>query len=182
MYAGKQLRTLAITAMFACASPSVFAQVKPAVDGIFATVNLSYVARSSKAGKFALARLEQAGKQKEIEAAAKASEMRKRQIELQQQGSVMSERARVDLRKAFDKSRLDLDRFRQDAQAELQGLQAEVEADFRLKVIPIVDQISKEKGYHFVFGLEQATMIAWANPALDISDEVVRRLDAAPAP
>jgi Skp family chaperone for outer membrane proteins len=31
-----------------------------------------------------------------------------------------------------------------------------------------------------VFGLEQSTLIVWANPALDISDEVVKRLDAAP--
>ena len=166
--------TVALTGIAASAS----AQDRTAVDTIFATVNLSYVAQSSRAGKAALARLEQAGKQKDAEAAAKASEMQKRRTELQQQGSVMSERARADLQKAFDRSRVDFERFQQDAQAELQGMQAEFEADFRLKLAPIVDQISKEKGYHFVFGLEQSTMIVWANPALDISGEVVKRLDA----
>jgi outer membrane protein len=150
------------------------------VDAVFATVSLSYVAQSSKAGKAALAKLEEAGKKREAEAAVKAGELQKQQIALQQQSGAMSDRARADLQKAFERSRVDFDRFRQDAQAELQGMQAEFEADFRLQLIPIVDQISKEKGFHFVFGLEQSTLVVWANPALDISDEVVKRLDAAP--
>jgi outer membrane protein len=171
---------VAVTLALSGIATSSFAQDRSSVDTIFATVNLSYVAQSSKAGKAALAKLEQAGKQKDVEGAAKASEMQKRQAELQQQGSTMSERARADLQKAFDRARLDFERFQQDAQAELQGLQAEFEADFRLKLRPIVDQISKEKGYHFVFGIEQSTMIVWANPRLDISEEVVKRLDAIP--
>jgi outer membrane protein len=180
MYTCKALRHFAFAAVISCIGTSAFAQVKPAVDGIFATVNLSYIAQSSKAGKAALARLKEAGKRKEAEAATKAADLRKQQVALQEPGSVLSERARADLQKAFERSRVDFDRFRQDAQAELQGLQAEFEAEFRLKLAPIVDQISKEKGFHFVFGLEQSTMIVWANPRLDISDEVVKRLDAAP--
>ncbi len=108
----------------------------------------------------------------------KAAELEQQRYELQQRGSVMSERARADLQKAFDKGRIDFERFQQDAQAELQGMQRQFEAEFRLKLMPVVDQISKEKGLHFVFGLEQSTMIVWWNPSLDISDEIVKRLDA----
>jgi outer membrane protein len=178
MYAHHTFRAFGIAAAIACADTSAFAQVAPNADAIFATVNLSYIARASKAGKAALARLEEAGKRREAEAAAKAAEVQKQQAALQQ-GSVMSDRARADLQKAFQRSQIDFDRFRQDARTELQGMQSEIEAELRLKLIPIVDQISKEKGLHFVFGLEQSTLIVWANPALDISEEVVRRLDAA---
>lgn len=157
-------------------TPSVHAQ---GVDQFrMAAVNLSYVAQSCKAGKAGLAQIEQLGKKKEAEAAVKAAELEQQRYELQQRGSVMSERARADLQKAFDKGRIDFERFQQDARAELQGMQRQFDAEFRLKLLPVVDQISKEKGLHFIFGLEQSTMIVWWNPSLDISDEIVKRLDA----
>ena len=178
LYASRIVRAVAITALVAAASNAPLAA--QAVDQVrIAAVNLSYVAQSSRAGKAALARLEEAGKKKAAEAAIKAAELETQQVELQQRGSVMSARALADLQKAFEKGRIDFQRFQQDAQAELQGMQTQFEAEFRLKLMPVVDQISKEKGLHFVFGLEQAPIIWW-NPALDISDEVVKRLDATP--
>ncbi|OFW44245.1 MAG: hypothetical protein A3J29_23645 [Acidobacteria bacterium RIFCSPLOWO2_12_FULL_67_14b] len=178
LYASRIVRAVAITALVAAASNAPLAA--QAVDQVrIAAVNLSYVAQSSRAGKAALARLEEAGKKKAAEAAIKAAELETQQVELQQRGSVMSARALADLQKAFEKGRIDFQRFQQDAQAELQGMQTQFEAEFRLKLMPVVDQISKEKGLHFVFGLEQAPIIWW-NPSLDISDEVVKRLDATP--
>jgi Skp family chaperone for outer membrane proteins len=157
-------------------TPSVYAQ---AIDPVrIAAVNLSYVAQSCKAGKAGLAQIEQLGKKKEAEAAMRAAELEQQRFELQQRGSVMSERARADLQKAFEKGRIDFQRFQEDAKSELAGMQRQFEAEFRLKLVPVVDQISKEKGLHFVFGLEQSTMIAWWHPSLDISDEIVKRLDA----
>ena len=47
----------------------------------------------------------------------------------------------------------------------------------RVKLAPVIDAVSKEKGLHFVFGLEQAAIVWWS-PAVDISEEVVKRLDA----
>ena len=101
----------------------------------------------------------------------------KQQAELEQQVSTMSARARADLQRAFDRARVDFDRFREDAQAELRVLQTEFEAQFRLKVTPLVDQLSRERGYSFVFGLEHP-IIAWFSPEVDVSDEIVKRLDA----
>ena len=173
------VRTIAIAAVLAALStPVAFAQ---AVDPFrIAAVNLSYVAQSSQAGKAGLAQIEELGKKKEAEAAMKAAEIEQQRYELQQRGSMMSERARADLQKAFEKGRIDFQRFQQDAQAELQGMQRQFEVEFRMKLMPVLDQISKERGLHFVFGLEQSPMIVWWNPSLDISDEIVRRLDATP--
>ena len=177
LYALRAIRLISAAALAAVVcTPSVYAQT---IDPVrIAAVNLSYVAQSCKAGKAGLAQIDQLGKKQEAEAAVKAAELEQQRYELQQRGSVMSERARADLQKAFEKGRVDFQRFQQDAQSELQGLQRQFEAEFRLKLLPVVDQISKEKGLHFVFGLEQSTMIVWWNPSLDISDEVVKRLDA----
>jgi Skp family chaperone for outer membrane proteins len=135
-------------------------------------VSLAYVARTSNVGKSALAELDKFVKAKESAAAARASELEKQRLEMQKSNSAL-------LQKAFERSRLDFERFQQDAQAEIQGMQAKFETEFRIKLAPVIDAVSKEKGLHFVFGLEQAAIVWWS-PAVDISAEVAKRLDAAP--
>ena len=140
-------------------------------------VSMAYVARSSKAGQSALAEIDKFVKQKESEAAVKSAELEKQQLALQKSSIGLSARAVGDLQKAFDKSRVEFERFRQDAQAEIERMQSTFDAEFRVKLAPVIDAVSKEKGLHFVFGLEQASIVWWS-PAVDISEEVVKRLDA----
>lgn len=140
-------------------------------------VSVSYVARTSKAGKAAIAALDAFGRQKSLEVETKAAELQKQQVDLQKSAS-MSPRAADDLQRAFEKLRLEFERFQQDARAEIEALQTKFDAEFRVKLAPIVDEISKEKGLQFVFGLEQAAIVWWS-PTVDISDECVKRLDAA---
>lgn len=168
--------TRAITAVIiacAIATPAV-AQDATRVGAI----SLAYVARSSKAGKSALAEIEKFVRQKQSEVAVKAAELEQQQAELQKKGVGLSPRAVGDLQKAFDKSRLDFERFQQDAQADIQRMQQKFDAEFRVTLAPIIDAVSKEKGLQFVFGLEQAAIVWWS-PTIDISEDVVKRLDAA---
>jgi Skp family chaperone for outer membrane proteins len=155
---------------------AAFAQ---AVDSFrIGALRMSYVAQNSKTAKAAIAQVQEFGRKKSIEVESKAAELEKQQTALQQQSASMSPRAVADLQRSFDKSRLEFERLQQDAQAEVEAMRTKFDAEFRIKLAPIVDAISKEKGLHFVFGIEQATMVAWWSPAVDISDEVVRRLDA----
>jgi outer membrane protein len=169
-------RTLSIAAILAAIfTSSAFAQVAEPFQ--IGAINISYVTRTSRAGKAAIAALDAFGKQKASEVQGKAKALQQQQAELQQSGA-MSARATADLQRAFEKTRLEFERFQQDAQAEIEAMQAKFDADFRIKLGPIVDEISKEKGLHFVFGIEQAAILWWS-PAVDISDECVKRLDAA---
>jgi outer membrane protein len=170
-------RTLSIAAILAALfASSAFAQTDEPFQ--IGAINISYVARTSRTGKAAMAALDAFGKQKSIEVQGKAAELQKQQTELQSQSASMSARAVADLQRAFEKSKVDFDRFQQDAQAEIEAMQTKFDADFRMRLGPIVDEISKEKGLHFVFGIEQAALVWWS-PAVDISDECVKRLDAA---
>jgi len=164
-----------VAALFITAAAPAFAATQdvPRVGSI----RMSYVARTSKAGQSALAEIEKFVKQKEAEAAGRAAELDQRRLEVQKRGTGLSDRARADLEKAFEKSRVEFERFQQDAKADLQALQLKFDSEFRVKLSPIVDAISKERGLHFVFGLEEAAIVWW-NPAADISEEVVTRLDA----
>jgi Skp family chaperone for outer membrane proteins len=143
------------------------------------TVSLSYIARNSTTARSAIAAVEAFERKKADEVERKAAALRQQQVELQQQSASMSPRAVADLQRAFDKSRVEFTRFQQDAQSEIEAMQSKFEADFHVKLAPIVDAISKEQGLYFVFGIEQTSMLAWSSPTVDISEEVVKRLDAA---
>jgi len=140
-------------------------------------IRMSYVARASKAGQSALAEIDKFVKQKEAEAVTRAVELDNQRLDVQRRGTGLSDRARADLEKVFEKSRLEFERFQQDARADIEALQLKVDSEFRVRVAPIIDAVSKERGLHFVFGIEQAEIVWWS-PAADISEEVVKRLDA----
>jgi Skp family chaperone for outer membrane proteins len=171
-------RSLICAALIAAFSSQAFAA--HVVEQIrIAAINLSYVARTSKIGKSELRKIEDVARTRAAEVDIKAAELQRRQVELQKPSAGMSPRALADLQRAFDRSRVDFERFQQDARNEIEAMQTQFDVQFRAKLAPVIDEISKEKGLHFIFGLEQAPMVVWWSPAVDISDEVVMRLDAA---
>lgn len=169
-------RLLISAAILAIASSAVAQEIEAPR---LAAVNVSYIARTSVFGKTTLSKIEDEAQRRQTEIAARAADLQKQQLELQQTGVGLTERARLDLQRAFDRARVDFDRFREDTQRDLQGLQAQFEADFKLKVAPVIEEIAKEKGYQFVFNADDNPLIAWLSKTADISDEVVKRLDAA---
>ena len=44
--------------------------------------------------------------------------------------------------------------------------------------MPILGALSKEKGLHFLFSMADAGLV-WAEDGLDLTEEAVKRLDAA---
>ena len=171
--------TVVIAAFLAALSNTTTFAAQVAEQFRIAAVNLSYVARTSKIGKSGLAKIEDVTRQKVAEVEIKAADLQRQQVALQKQSAVMSPRAVADLQRAFDRSRVDFERFQQDAKNEIEAMQTQFDVQFRAKLGPVIDEISKEKGLHFIFGLEQAPMVVWWSPTVDISDEVVKRLDAA---
>ena len=167
-------RAIALTVVVTTASPALGQVVD---SGRIGAVNLAYIARASKIGKSELAKIDDVARKKTAEIETRASELQKQQIEFQKSGIGLSPRAAADLRGAFEKSRVDLERFQQDARNEIAAMQTQFEVQFRATLGPVIDEISKEKQLHFVFSLDEASIVWWS-PAVDISEEVVKRLDA----
>jgi Skp family chaperone for outer membrane proteins len=143
--------------------------------------NPQLVFQSSADGKAAVARVNALIQKKQTENADKAKLLQGNQQKLQTSGSVMNETARVQLEKEIEKQTKDAERFQQDAQAEINELQQEVQNDFVKKLSPIIEQIATEKGLHIVFNAVESG-IAWASPGLDLTSEVVKKLDAVAKP
>ena len=151
------------------------------VGAKFAYINPPRIFQEAQAGKAAVGRINTLTQKKQTEFQTKQKAMQDNQAKLQSQSGVMSEAARGQLEKEIEKQNTDLQRFQQDAQAEINELQNEVQSDFVQKVNPILDQIAKEKGLQVLFNGGEAGF-AWADPALDLTTEVIKRLDAATKP
>jgi outer membrane protein len=143
--------------------------------------NPQAVFQASADGRAAVARVNALIQKKQTENADKAKLLQGNQQKLQTSGSVMNEAARVQLEKEIEKQTKDAERFQQDAQAEINELQQEVQNDFVKKLSPIVEGLATEKGLHLVFNASESG-IAWATPGLDLTGEVIKKLDALSKP
>ena len=134
------------------------------------------VFQNSVEGRASVGRVNALIEKKQKENADKAKLLQGNQQKLQTSGSVMNETARVQLEKEIEKQTKDAERFQQDAQAEINELQQEVQNEFVKKLQPIVDSIALEKGLQIMFNTSEAG-IAWATPGLDLTADVIKKLD-----
>jgi Skp family chaperone for outer membrane proteins len=134
--------------------------------------------QNSVDGKAALARVQALIQKKQTENADKAKQLQANQQKLQTSGSVMNDAARAQLEKEIERQTKDAERFQQDAQAEINELQQEVQNEFVKKLSPVVEQIATEKGLHLVFNARESG-ISWAAAGLDLTQDVIKKLDAA---
>jgi outer membrane protein len=76
----------------------------------------------------------------------------------------------------IERFELDLRRFTEDAQAEFLGVQKAAESAFLTKLRTVFDTVVKERQLLIVFDIDSG-LLAWADPSLDITPDVVKRLD-----
>lgn len=145
-----------------------------------AFINPQRIFQESVDGKAALTRVQALTQKKQTENTTRQKALQDNQQKLQSSGGVMSDAARDQLQKEIEKQQLELQRFQQDAQAEITELQNEVQNEFARKVQPLIDQMAKEKGLHMVFNAGDAGF-AWVDAGLDLSSEIIKKLDAAKA-
>ena len=75
---------------------------------------------------------------------------------------------------------MEIDRFQEDANAEVQEMQQALQAEFQEKLRPIVDGMVKELAIGLLFSAGDAGAI-YVDPSLDITAEVIKRFDTAMA-
>ena len=141
-------------------------------------VNLQMVAQLSNDGKAAASKVQALTTKKQAEIAERTKALQGAQQKLQTGGGVMSDQARAQLERDIERQTKDLERFQQDAQAELNELQQELQNEFQTRLFPILDQLSVEKGLHLLFSGADAGLV-WAAPGLDLTADAVKKLDAA---
>jgi outer membrane protein len=146
-----------------------------------AYVVLQRIANESADGRVATTRIQALQQKKAAELNERNKQLTSMQQKLEKEGSVMSASAAAELQKNIEKANVDVQRFTQDAQAEVQELQQSLQQEFQQRLEPVLQQVGAEMGLHFVFNGPDAGLV-WADAALDISAEVIKKLDSAKPP
>lgn len=166
-------------------APAPTPQALPFPEGAkIAFVVLQRVVQESNEGKQASARVQGLQQKKVAELNEKQKAAQGLQEKLDKSGAVMSEVARGDLSKQVERANVDLQRATQDAQQEVQELQTQLQEEFQRRIAPIIEAVGKERGLHYIFNGPDSGLV-WADAALDITGDVIKRFDAAtkaPAP
>lgn len=150
---------------------------KPFPEGFkVAFINPDRIIAESALGKASTARMTALRAQKLAELNAKGQELESARQKLAM-GSLLSEDARATTQKSIDRLQVELQRAQQDAEAAAQELQQQLNVEFDRKLTPIVEQVALDKGLYLLLRVDTGT-IAWADPALDLTSDIVKRLDA----
>ena len=142
-----------------------------------AYIDLQYIASNSIEGKAATGKIQEFAKKKTAELEGKQKALEASRNKLLQGGTVLSDSARGQMEKEIDKMARELQYAQQEAQSEQTTLTSELQNEFQTRLNPVIDQVAKEKGLHLVLSIADSGAV-WANQALNISTEVMKRLDS----
>jgi len=142
-----------------------------------AFLDLQRVAAESTEGKAASGKVQALTQKKTGELAEKTKSLKANQEKLQQGGAVLNDAARAQTQREIDRLTVEIDRFQEDANAEVQQLQQELQGDFQEKLRPVVDALVKELAIGLLFSAGDAGAI-YVDPSLDITGEVIKRFDS----
>ncbi len=143
----------------------------------FAFVDLQRLAAESVQGQAANAKVQEVHEQKLAEIEERDTTLQASQQKLQQGQTILSADVRLQLQRDIDKMLLDIERFSQDAEVEVNTLQQTLQLEFQQKLLPVIDQVANEKQLDFIFSLANSGLV-WAAPSLDVTDEILRQFDA----
>ncbi len=163
----------------AAAAPPPRRSAKPFPEGAkIAFMNIPRIAAESAEGKTSTSRVNALREKKLAELNAKNKQVETAQQKLAS-GGLLSDDARAATQKEIDKLNVEIQRMQQDAEAEMQELQQQLQLDFQRKLSPVIQQIAVEKGLHMLVSTDAG--LVWAEPGLDLTTEIIKRFDAAAA-
>jgi outer membrane protein len=173
---------LGLTLGLALAVPvAVSAQpVAPAQPGPIkiAVIDTEKILVTSAAGKKALADLKKLQEAKEKEVAAKQQEIKDLQAKISDGRLSLAQDKLDDLQKQLEDKAIALRRLQDDATRDLNKKRDAVLGQIDQQVMPVINQVGKQLGYTLIFRKFESGLI-YADEAIDITDSVIQRLDAA---
>ncbi len=146
-------------------------------DAKIAFVDVNVVAQNSVAGKDASKKLNDFQAKKVGELSEKNKQLTSMTTRRDSGTGVLNDAARSQLDKDIDRLQRDIQFNQSNAQAEFEDLRNELMGEFQKRLVPVIDELAKEKGLYAVFSVADSG-VAYMHPGLDLSAEVVKRLDA----
>lgn len=167
---------LGSVAALALAAP-MFAQSAPQR---LAVIDVQKVLQNSTAGKAAYERLKKMQDDRIARAQKMDEEVKALENDLNTKKMSLSEDKLNDLNKQISDKKIAEQRYAQDADREVgEARDRELQA-LEAKIKPVIDQLGKEMGLAAIFNKFESGLV-YASDAIDITDAVIKRFDAANA-
>jgi outer membrane protein len=147
-------------------------------DAKVAFIDLQRVVAESKLGKQGQDAMKALNDKLAAGLADKNKQIVALQDKMKQQQGVVSDAVFTSMQRDLDRLQREAQFQQQDAQVQVDNLNQELLKSFQEKVLPIVEKLRDEKGLWIIFALGDNSNIAAAHAGLDLSQEVVKRLDA----
>lgn len=176
-----RLLSLLVCLVAVTARPALAQSSNASVSSRIAFFSPSRAFAESADGKAATARLTALEADRAKAAQEKEAALQKLERSLEQSTSVLSDAARGQRTKEVEKFRLDTQRFIEDAQAELMGVRRDAESAFLVKLRPAIERVVKDNGIQLLFNFDSG-VLAWGDPALDVTSEILKHVESPPAP
>lgn len=143
-----------------------------------AFIDIQAIASNSAEGKASTAKVKALQEKKLADLNVKNKQVEAAQAKANQ--GVLSEEARAAAAKEVERLNVEIQRMQQDAEAEMNELQQQLQLDFQRKLSPVIQQMAVEKGLQILLSRADAGIV-WAEPGIDLTGEVIKRFDAATA-
>jgi outer membrane protein len=156
--------------------PLAFAQQ----TGKIGAINSQSVLERSAEGKRVIAQLQERDKKGQSELARLDNEIKQLETKLTTQRLTLTDEAALQINSDLERKRTDQKRLSEDALREMQELQYRLFNKVQSELIPIIEGLGKEKGIDVIFDLQKSGAV-YFNPAIDLTEEVIKRYDASKA-
>lgn len=95
---------------------------------------------------------------------------------LADQGASLADDKKDALQKQYQEKAIAFKRFQDDAQRALEEAQKKELEELQKRVMPVISQIGKERGFTLVFNKFQSGLV-FADESVDITDDVLKRFN-----
>jgi len=143
-------------------------------------INSQKILESSKEGKRVIVQLQEKDKKIQSELAKQDDSIRSLETKLSTQRLTLSEQSVIQLSSDLDRKRTERKRYAEDSFKDLQDLQMRLFNKVQSELMPIIQQLGREKGFDLIFDLAKSGAI-YFNPAINFTDEIIKRYDASKA-
>jgi len=159
------------------AKPPAPAPVPFPADVKIGFVNMQYVVSESKYGKAGTEKLNALRTKREADNQGRIKALQALQNEIQTQATVMAPAVLQQKNQEASRLQAQLQFEQQQLQVDAEALENQLMEDFGAKVLPIVEQIRKEKNLWAIFTSGNGSNVAALMPGVDISADVIKILD-----
>lgn len=160
------------------------AQTPVVAGGKIGVIEVQKIVQESAIGKESLARVQKVQQAKQDELAKRQKELRDMEQKIQDQGKALSEDAMEKLQKDYQAKALDLKRFQDDAQRELEESQRKELGDLEKRIMPVINEVAREQGYALVFNKFNSGLLFADDKSVDLTEAIITKFNsmiAAPA-